>query len=412
MTNLPGYSDLFISKVKDLLIDPNPFINAGYEAIERRDWLDVAKTWVDRFESKVSLVNHTMPRPTVAGCMIVKNEEDHINGCLNSFAKYMDEIHITDTGSTDKTVARIEDWGRDHPECKLFIHHRDGLGDFDDARNQSISYTNCDWIFWIDADERLTNGATLNKYLRATMFNGCIVEQCHFYLDMEPASDTPVRLFRNIPLSLPFVKEGFKRISFVGAIHEHPMQDDMNHPVHPVLQISNVRLAHHGYYTEEIRRSKVRDRNLHLLMRDRKKWPERVSGYVLTMRDLNHMYNWSKEKGQINGTYIQKIVSIFNDKFKPHAKNIPWWMSQMYEHGFHQYQSALIAAATDHVAINGKLPFSAKVHISIAYASEAPVPRQGTMMWFLDEEEFKDYMEGLADRSYSKMYGGYTEYDV
>ena len=40
---------------------------------------------------------------TVSLCMIVKNEEQILQRCLDSLAGLMDEIIIVDTGSTDAT---------------------------------------------------------------------------------------------------------------------------------------------------------------------------------------------------------------------------------------------------------------------------------------------------------------------
>ena len=40
---------------------------------------------------------------TISLCMIVKNEEDVLERCLNSCNAIADEIIIVDTGSTDKT---------------------------------------------------------------------------------------------------------------------------------------------------------------------------------------------------------------------------------------------------------------------------------------------------------------------
>ena len=40
---------------------------------------------------------------SVSLCMIVKNEEDVLERCLESAADLVDEIVIVDTGSTDRT---------------------------------------------------------------------------------------------------------------------------------------------------------------------------------------------------------------------------------------------------------------------------------------------------------------------
>lgn len=41
---------------------------------------------------------------TISLCMIVKNEEEVLERCLDSVKDLVDEINIVDTGSTDKTV--------------------------------------------------------------------------------------------------------------------------------------------------------------------------------------------------------------------------------------------------------------------------------------------------------------------
>ena len=44
-------------------------------------------------------------------CMIVKNEEQYIEMCLNEALKIADEAIIVDTGSTDKTKELILQYG-------------------------------------------------------------------------------------------------------------------------------------------------------------------------------------------------------------------------------------------------------------------------------------------------------------
>ena len=44
-------------------------------------------------------------------CMIVKNEENVIDRCLNCVKDVVDEMIIVDTGSTDNTIAKAESLG-------------------------------------------------------------------------------------------------------------------------------------------------------------------------------------------------------------------------------------------------------------------------------------------------------------
>ena len=75
---------------------------------------------------------------SVSLCMIVKNEEDVLERCLESAAGLVDEIIIVDTGSTDRTrkiAARFTD--------KIFdFSWRD---DFSAARNASFSHASMDY---------------------------------------------------------------------------------------------------------------------------------------------------------------------------------------------------------------------------------------------------------------------------
>ena len=92
--------------------------------------------------------------PTLSLCMIVKNEESFLPKCLDSCRKWVDEIIIVDTGSTDRTMNIARDFG-----SKVYEHA--GGNDFAKHRNQSISYATGDWFFILDADEELILPTTI-----------------------------------------------------------------------------------------------------------------------------------------------------------------------------------------------------------------------------------------------------------
>lgn len=93
-------------------------------------------------------------RYSISLCMIVKNEEKYLRGCLESARPFVDEIIIVDTGSTDATVAIAQEYG-----AKLFTFPWNG--NFSDARNESLRHATSEWILYLDADERLLNGAEM-----------------------------------------------------------------------------------------------------------------------------------------------------------------------------------------------------------------------------------------------------------
>ena len=83
---------------------------------------------------------------TISLCMIVKNEEDVLNRCLNSAVPVADEIIIVDTGSLDKTpeIARL------YTDKVYSFRWQD---DFAAARNFSFSKATMDYCMWLDADD-------------------------------------------------------------------------------------------------------------------------------------------------------------------------------------------------------------------------------------------------------------------
>lgn len=81
-------------------------------------------------------------------CMIVKNEENNLERCLNSVKDLVDEIIILDTGSTDNTVAIAAEFN-----SKIF--HYNWCNDFSKARNESLKHATKDFIFIMDADDEL-----------------------------------------------------------------------------------------------------------------------------------------------------------------------------------------------------------------------------------------------------------------
>lgn len=81
--------------------------------------------------------------------MIVKNEEQKIFDAINSIL-WVDEIIVLDTGSTDKTLDIVKKFSK-----VKHIKSKNKNGNFSDWRNEVLSYANNDWVFYLDADERI-----------------------------------------------------------------------------------------------------------------------------------------------------------------------------------------------------------------------------------------------------------------
>ena len=87
--------------------------------------------------------------PKLAVIILTKNEEKNIEDCIRS-SSFADEIVVIDSGSTDRTQELAEAAG-----ARFIVHPMDEAG-FAGQRNFALRQTDADWIFYLDADERIT----------------------------------------------------------------------------------------------------------------------------------------------------------------------------------------------------------------------------------------------------------------
>jgi len=180
--------------------------------------------------------------------MIVKNEAQHLADCLQSVKNVVDEMIIVDTGSTDSTIKIAESFN-----AKIF--HFDWTNDFSAARNFALSKSNCDWILYLDADERLDkNAATKLKNYASISDNAGYYCTIKSYDSQAKRNDTIryIRFFKNHP-----------EVQFTGKVHEQitPSLEKLNYKfIH-----SDILIHHIGYdISKEGKRQKAL-RNLKLL---------------------------------------------------------------------------------------------------------------------------------------------------
>lgn len=94
--------------------------------------------------------------------IITKNEEKIIEGAIKS-AQFADQIIVADGGSTDKTVEVAKNLGAD-----VITLQQEELN-FSQWRNQAMKHAKHDWVFYLDADERVS--ADLQKFLVSLITN-------------------------------------------------------------------------------------------------------------------------------------------------------------------------------------------------------------------------------------------------
>lgn len=79
--------------------------------------------------------------------IITKNEAANIRACLESVA-WADEIIVVDSGSSDATAEICGEFG-----ARVYKHDWPGFGA---QKNRALGYATHEWVFSIDADERVT----------------------------------------------------------------------------------------------------------------------------------------------------------------------------------------------------------------------------------------------------------------
>ncbi len=205
---------------------------------------------------------------TLSVCMIVKNEEDMLAACLDSVKNVADEIIITDTGSTDRTIEIAKNYG-----AKVF--QMEWKDDFSAARNNSLMNCSCDWVLYIDADERLTPESQKNikRYISQALPDVgaliCTIESDHNYLDgnSEVHRGGYPRLFRNL---------GYPKVKFVGRVHEQisPSLVEAGY----TFAISDLKIMHLGYNVSRKEMEEKVRRNYRMLIAHVQEEP--LNGYA------------------------------------------------------------------------------------------------------------------------------------
>ncbi len=156
----------------------------------------------------------SVARPTISVALIVKNEAENLAACLET-VQWADEIIVMDSGSTDDTQKIAEAAGA------KFYSNAQWPG-FGKQRQLAQEKVTSEWVFWIDADERVTpelRDSILEAITTAapnTVFNairlswvfGKFIRHCGWY------PDKVVRLY---PTSLTQYNDSL--------VHEHVLTD-------------------------------------------------------------------------------------------------------------------------------------------------------------------------------------------
>lgn len=221
---------------------------------------------------------------TISLCMIVKNEEEVLEGCLNSVNPICDEIIIVDTGSTDRTkeiAAKFTD--------KIFDFK--WIDDFSAARNFSFSKASMDYILWLDADDILKEKDLLEfKKLKKGLHEAIDGVAMKYDIDFDEDGEPTFSYRRN-----RLVKRS-KQFKWIGPVHEYL---EVSGSIIP----ADIAITHRK--SEKKLQVNSSDRNLNIYEKRLK------NGEEFTPRDLYYYANELKDHGQHQKAtiYYQEFLS-------------------------------------------------------------------------------------------------------
>jgi glycosyltransferase involved in cell wall biosynthesis len=211
-------------------------------------------------------------------CIIVKNEEKMLPGCLRSVQAIADEIIVVDTGSDDQTVDIARSFG-----ARVFDF--EWKKDFSAAKNYCNEQATGDWILQLDADEEVfpEDQNKIREIVHQNRYEGAFValhnRVSNSFGEVDPSIHYLVRLYRNS-----------REIYYKNPVHEELV---ISGEVVPV----DVNILHHGYNLDPGYLKEKRRRNAEILYSKLQKNPENVSTlfYLSMMHIGNREFNQAEK---------------------------------------------------------------------------------------------------------------------
>lgn len=179
-------------------------------------------------------------------CMIVRDEAENLPGAIQTLGDLADELVIVDTGSLDNTVQIARDAGAKVAEIRW-------ADDFAAARNESLRLATGDWIFILDADDRILDSQMADFHNFKNNFLTTDQANVYFIQVVSPGQSIvwQPRFFRN--------RCG---VQFERPLHETIMPSIEGWKDH--MYINDLQIKHIGYPPEGITPERAR-RNLRIL---------------------------------------------------------------------------------------------------------------------------------------------------
>ncbi len=218
--------------------------------------------------------------PLLTLCLIARDEEKMLPGCLASVRSSVDEIVVVDTGSRDRTIEIARSAG-------ARVLEQPWADDFSAPRNLALEHATGRFVLVLDADERLAPGAGrfLRRLLRAPEADAFFL-RLHdaARLDATPQEVTSGRARHGDPVLLLRLFRRLEGLRYRGIIHESV--DGGLRERQARFAVTDVDLVHLGNVRELRRDLKKNTRNLDLLRRQCAADPENSTAFGYLAMEL------------------------------------------------------------------------------------------------------------------------------
>lgn len=228
--------------------------------------------------------------------IIALNNEDVIRDAILSAKEVAKEILVVNANSTDRTREIAERNGA------TVLNHQ--FKDFSDQRNFAILHSKTPWVFYLDADERLTEDfkkelkSIIDSYDEKGTIGGYFIYRKTYYFGKDwDLTDKVQRLF---------YREKF--IEWFGVVHETPrIHGEFGEIKSPILHFTHRNLSQMLEKTNKWSEYEARLR----LQADH---PHMTAARFIRVMLTEFYSSYVKNKGYKNGTYgvIEGIYQAFS----------------------------------------------------------------------------------------------------